>query len=248
MTKPSGLGAELSQLLAAEREPPRIPEAQRQALIERVLNASAQLSPTPVPWGKTRRVRSWPIAVVLAACLAGTVWAGQSGLWPGQRTSAPPRVVEKHAPQTGPGAVSLVPAPSSMPRALAAPEASVAIPGPSAASSFPALEVRDIATTPLPTAVSPAKRGNADIAEELATLERARAAQQRGDPAEALRSVQAHERRFPRSIFGEEREALHVSALGKLGRTTEARARARAFAHRFPRSVFISKLAPWLSE
>ncbi len=233
MTKPSALGPELSQLLAAEREPPRIPEAQRQALIERVVNASAQLTPTPVPWGKTRRVRSWPIAVVLAACLAGTVWAGQIGLWPGQKTSAPPRVVEKHAPQTGPGAVSLVPAPSSMPRALAAPEASVAIPGPSAASS---------------AAVSPTKRGNADPAEELATLERARAAQQRGDPAEALRSVQAHERRFPRSIFGEEREALHVSALGKLGRTTEARARARAFAHRFPRSVFISKLAPWLSE
>lgn len=233
MTKPSALSAELSQLLAAEREPPRIPEAQRQALIERVLNASAQLTPTPVPWGKARRVRSWPIAVVLAACLAGTVWAGQSGLWPGQRTSALPRVVTNHTPQTGAGAVSLVPAPSSMPRALAAPEVSDAIPGPSAASS---------------TAVAPAKRGSADTAEELATLERARAAQQRGDPAEALRSVQAHERRFPRSIFGEEREALHVSALGKLGRTTEARARARAFAHRFPRSVFISKLAPWLSE
>lgn len=234
MKKASAFPAELSRLLSAEEQPPRLPEAQRAALIERVLNASARRGPAALPWWRPRRVRPWPIAALLAACLAGTVWAGQSGrLWRRPITSVLPTAAQERAPRMAAVSVPPVPGSSSVPVVVPTAVATAAAPGLSAPSS---------------TAVASVKRENPDAVEELAALERARVAQQRGDQAEALQAVEAHERRFPRSIFSEEREALRVSTLGKLGRTTEARARARAFARRFPRSIYISKLGPWLSE
>jgi hypothetical protein len=56
------------------------------------------------------------------------------------------------------------------------------------------------------------------------------------DPGRALALAEEGHARFPRGVFGQEREALAISALVKLGRTDEAKARARAFVQRHPES------------
>jgi outer membrane protein assembly factor BamD (BamD/ComL family) len=58
----------------------------------------------------------------------------------------------------------------------------------------------------------------------------------------ALGSLAEHARRFPTGRLIEEREALRIQSLSKLGRTAEARRAAKAFRARFPRSVLIPRL------
>jgi len=230
-TPTSGLPAELQGLLAAERDPPRIAEPERAALIARLVAASEKSTDRATPWWSGLRLKPWSVAFGVAVFGGGVVWASQSGhLWPSEPSSETPKAPPEAARKTP--NLSAVTGPSAAPATSAA----------EAVSDAPASSALALPTPP------GAKRAALDSGDELSALETARAAQQRGDHAEALRSIAAHERRFPRSIFVEEREALRVSALGKLGRTTEARARARAFAARYPRSVFVSKLSPWLSD
>ena len=56
------------------------------------------------------------------------------------------------------------------------------------------------------------------------------------DPGRALALAQEGHARFPRGVFWQEREALAIRALMKLGRSGEAKARARAFVERHPES------------
>ncbi len=224
---------ELSNLLSIEREPPRLPESQRAQLIARVL-AAAATNAQRAPWWQRRRVRTWSVGLAFVA-FGGVVWAGQAAL---RRAPEPARLAE-------------VASASSAAASVRAPAKAVKL-DKEAEVPFPELAaVPPVDAAPPPVPRLPA--GDAKLAatasgDELAALNEARTAQQRGDSAGALRTIMAHEQRFPRSIFAEDREALRVAALGKLGRTAEARARARAFAKRYPRSVFISKLSPWLAD
>ena len=224
---------ELSNLLSIEREPPRLPESQRAQLIARVLAAAAPRAER-APWWQQRRLRTWSIGLAFVA-FGGVVWAGQAAL---RRASAPARLVAV-APASSAAASVRAPAKAvklDKNREMPVPEL-IAVPLVEAAPP-------PVARLPAPDA----KPSAAASGDELAALNEARTAQQRGDSAGALRALTAHEQRYPRSIFAEDREALRVAALGKLGRTSEARARARAFAKRYPRSVFISKLSPWLAD
>ena len=70
-------------------------------------------------------------------------------------------------------------------------------------------------------------------------MDSARAALERGDAAATLKVVARHERRYPRGLLVQEREAMGIRALAMLGRADEARHRAALFRSRFPDSVLL---------
>lgn len=82
----------------------------------------------------------------------------------------------------------------------------------------------------------------ANLAEQQALLDQARAALGNGDGPAALEAVRAHAARFPESVLTEEREAIDIKALAHLGRRAEARARLELFESRFPRSPLLPSL------
>lgn len=87
------------------------------------------------------------------------------------------------------------------------------------------------APTPLPSArpSRPAPKADGDtLAEESLLVGRARA-NLVSNPTAALSAIDEHARRFPRGELAPEREYLRVSALHRLGRDDEARARGRAY-------------------
>lgn len=77
------------------------------------------------------------------------------------------------------------------------------------------------------------------LADENALVTRAQSALARGRAGEALEALSEHQRRFPGGQFAEEREAMAIQALVRLGRTDAARARADRFRARFPGSMLL---------
>jgi len=71
---------------------------------------------------------------------------------------------------------------------------------------------------------------------EASLLEQARAALS-ADPARALSLTQQHAQQFPRGLLVQEREVIAISALRRLGRSSEAEARAARFDARYPHSA-----------
>jgi hypothetical protein len=91
-----------------------------------------------------------------------------------------------------------------------------------------------------PAPAAPASDGD-PLAAEVAHLARLRAVQDR-DPAAALALAEEGSRRFPRGLFAQEREAIAIGALFRVGRAAEASARARAFLAAYPRSSFAERI------
>jgi hypothetical protein len=83
---------------------------------------------------------------------------------------------------------------------------------------------------------SAAASGAATAQSEAALLEAARQALTT-DPAHALALTRQHAAQFPHGSLGQEREVIAISALRRLGRTTEADARAARFDASYPKSV-----------
>ncbi|HKO48657.1 MAG TPA: hypothetical protein VJV79_13090 [Polyangiaceae bacterium] len=81
-----------------------------------------------------------------------------------------------------------------------------------------------------------APRNAVDAQAEASLLEQARSALST-NPARALSLAQQHAQQFPRGLLGQEREVIAISALRRLGRTTEAEARAARFDSRYPHSA-----------
>lgn len=98
-------------------------------------------------------------------------------------------------------------------------------------------------STPAPSAsappiLHPADPGRDDtLARERAMLDVARSALSSGEAARALDAVERHAREFPKGKMSEEREAIAVQALVKLGRRDAAGARGAAFRKHYPSSV-----------
>ena len=88
-------------------------------------------------------------------------------------------------------------------------------------------------------AASAARASTSDLTAERSLLDVARTALGRGDFTNALASVDAHQKRFPKGALVEEREALAVQALAGAGRHDEARARSDRFARAFPGSILL---------
>jgi hypothetical protein len=83
------------------------------------------------------------------------------------------------------------------------------------------------------------------VASELELLGRAQGLLTR-DPASALAVTDEHARAYPRGTFAQEREALAIDALHRLGRRREMEARARAFLQRYPDSPHRERIDSWL--
>ena len=77
--------------------------------------------------------------------------------------------------------------------------------------------------------------GRFDLEQEVALMERTRAAVQR-DPNTALQLCREHALRHPHGVFVQEREVLAIEALLGTRRRRAAEARAATFLERFPRS------------
>jgi hypothetical protein len=113
------------------------------------------------------------------------------------------------------------PAPSRAPAALA--------PSPPPAE-LPSVAPRAAAIA-LPVTASPRTRPAtaADIADQIALLDRARAAMAAGAERRALETVRRYEDKYPSGTFRPEAAALKIEVLVKLGRTDEARLLAERF-------------------
>jgi hypothetical protein len=90
-----------------------------------------------------------------------------------------------------------------------------------------------------PSAPRPAPEDK--LAAEMDLLARLRAVGD-GDPARALAIAAEGDQRFPGGVFTQEREAISIGALVRLGRTGEARARASSFLAAYPRSSFAERI------
>ena len=82
-----------------------------------------------------------------------------------------------------------------------------------------------------------------DWSQEVAQLARARSALA-ADPAQALALAEEGHQLFHAGILREEREAIAIFALERLGRSQGAAARARAHLLRYPRGPFAERLRP----
>jgi len=85
------------------------------------------------------------------------------------------------------------------------------------------------------------------LAAESALVTRARQALA-SDPAAALAAVDEHARRFPRGELAPEREYVRISALRRLGRTDEVRARATRYLTTYGSSPYAPAVRKILSE
>jgi hypothetical protein len=138
--------------------------------------------------------------------------------------SPPPPVRAAHV-ESPPAVESVAPVPAPPP-----PPASAAPPSPAAhAPRHPAAS----SAWPEP----PDDR----IAREIESLARTRAALGT-DPAAALALATAGDREFPDGLLGQEREAIAILALDRLGRAAEARDRAGRFLDRYPRGPFTQRI------
>lgn len=85
------------------------------------------------------------------------------------------------------------------------------------------------------------------LAREREILDVARTALGRGDGVHALDAVERHTREFPRGQMIEEREAIAVQALAKLGRADAAATRGERFRKLYPTSVLVPVIDAALS-
>ncbi len=77
---------------------------------------------------------------------------------------------------------------------------------------------------------------------ERTLIERARSAWAHDDADATLNALAEHRRKFPKGTLSEEREALAVQALARLGRNDEAKANAADFERKYPGSLFQDKV------
>jgi hypothetical protein len=215
----SEVPSELRQWLRASRQQLGGGEeiAQLSRALSRELGPAAGLGGAPIAaaskgWLALAR---WP-----AWLAAGT--AGAALLW---YAASEPR----HTPEAQPA-----PAPAAAPVQLAEPPA---LPLPVSPATDPASPP---AQGPEPAAdkvqARSTVRSSVPSTRESALLQRAQGALA-SDPARALSLTDQHRRSFPAGALREEREAIAIQALRRLGREPEARARAARFETKYPNSV-----------
>jgi outer membrane protein assembly factor BamD (BamD/ComL family) len=68
------------------------------------------------------------------------------------------------------------------------------------------------------------------------------------NPSLALALCARHEKQFPRSAFGQERDVLMIDALIRTGRRSEAEARANRFRAAYPRSAHVRRIDSMLGR
>ncbi len=106
----------------------------------------------------------------------------------------------------------------------------------------PTPETRPPPETPPPpvetTTLETPEQQKTRLAEERALIGEARGALNRGDVNAALVALESHRNSFAAGALSEEREALTVLALARVGRHDEAQKRATTFSATWPKSLF----------
>lgn len=124
-------------------------------------------------------------------------------------------------------------APARRPARAVASSAPAAVPAPAASTVARADAPPSSASSATPAVADPPKPAQS-LTDELAQLDRARAAFNAGNPAGALALVDEYDARFPGSTFGMESIVLRIDALAALGRTSLALQYADAFLAAYP--------------
>lgn len=161
---------------------------------------------------------------------------------PGVRPGSEPPVV---APETAPLAPTAAP---REPDEVSAPSERKAIETPRPTEKPLSLpertEPKAKSRAPVATSDSspaPAHAPAASPPSETALLRDARLALN-GDPARALALTEQHRQEYPNGGFAQEREVIAITALARLGRTSEARSRAERFRSAYPTSPYIERV------
>lgn len=177
---------------------------------------------------------------------------------PSWETKAPPAEDVPRIPATVERPSAEPPGDTVVPGEAPLPETARARSGPSADRDTAHAESASIASegaaspsvaafeVPLPSEAEPVARHGASVArsesEEARLVGRAREALRSGDPALALRVLYESSRRFPHGVVRQEREALLVEALVRLGRRDEAMRVATAFERNYPNSPYAARV------
>lgn len=174
---------------------------------------------------------------LLAAGLGFVLVGGLGLIWMGQHrppVQPPPPAAPEPVPQI----------------AVPAPETAVPVPAPGLPATLPDSPSRMVrhpvahqehrAPAPPPPAPAPSARdADLELAIERDLLQRARADFRAGRLTEALRPLEEHARRFPRGRLEEERAALRIQTLARLGENRRAAELAREFSTQFPESPLL---------
>jgi hypothetical protein len=196
-------GRELNRPTAADRE--RIDSALRERLGAALLLSDGNESSKPL--SPVRPRSPWLKAFVVGAGLVG------GGLFFASRHESavlsPPSAVV--APLAATSTALSTPAP-------------VALPEPNPAQGQAARSDVDSVPLPVPSEkpASSAHPAEDRLAQEVALLARATSSLHAGRPADALKTLDEYQRRFPKGMLTEERRAAKAQALCALGRESEA--------------------------
>lgn len=215
------------------------------ASLEKVIGEGAVGSASPT----ASSVFGWKIGATIGiAALMGIVAYGSASIY----GRAPTGLAEQSMTSTAPAA-TFAPAPSTA--------MSADLPAPSVADN--AVPVASLSVDQLPSSpAKPSSLGSAPVkppparsdgrkgaplpAEDSTDAELAHTARLRAlaavDPAATLREAAEGDRLFPRGVLGEEREAIAIGALAKLGRTSEVRTRAARYLAAHPTGPFTEEV------
>jgi hypothetical protein len=200
------------------------------AAVQRLILAAAA-PPTPTRSPALRRF-SVGVALGLAAVFGSVAWASYSQRW----FVAKPPTVELPARPAAP--------PELAPRVLT-PLVPSAAPVAAVSAAPPPLAV--VAPPPVPPSPASASASGSSAHDDSALLQQARA-RIGAEPSRALTLTRDHEARYPTSALAEERQALRVEALARLGRSSEAARELEDFEARYPRSPYRRRLRSLVSQ
>jgi hypothetical protein len=102
------------------------------------------------------------------------------------------------------------------------------------------------ATTPIakrvPNKGSLSQKHGGNLDAELALIGQAQSSLKAGQPADALRALEEHQRRFPSGALSLERVGVRTVALCQSGRLDEGRSAARSYLRKVPNSVLSKRI------
>jgi TolA-binding protein len=137
----------------------------------------------------------------------------------------------------------------------AVPPSTEPAPGDTLAAARRANEPAPLAANPRPASAPAAARvdrarapASDDVHAQVGLVDRARALLNAGDPAGALRLIDAYGRRFPRGLLAEEASMLRIQSVYARGDRVAAAALVRRFRADYPRSVYADKIQWMLSD
>jgi hypothetical protein len=205
--------------------------------------------PRPGAW--RARVRLL-VSVAAAVAFGGIAWAGLGPTLvavfrPAPAVSAPSPLTaaEQRARTTKRVTPPLAPAP-----AASAPLPADPVPPPVLSPDLGSAEAKAGAEPQHPTKrerSAPSAAATTPAVDELTTLGTARRLLAT-DPGRALALTEASARDVPKSQFAEERSAIAIEALERLGRLSEAEARLEIFEQRYPGSLYRRRLRAGLAD